>query len=92
MRRNATLAEKRHMERVARLPCAVCGQPGPSMVHHIRAGQGMAQRANNFLTIPLCPEHHQGQTGIHGDRSAWRMRKLTELDALADTIRRLTCP
>lgn len=33
-----------------------------------------------------------GKTGIHGDRSAWRLRKLTELDALADTIRRLEVP
>lgn len=27
--------------------------------------------------------------GIHGDRSAWRLRKIDEPDALAETIRRL---
>jgi len=80
---------QRHMGRVAELPCCVCGQPGPSIVHHIRAGQGMAQRASDFLTLPLCHEHHVGRTGIHGDRSAWRLRKLDELGALADTIRKL---
>lgn len=80
---------ERHKARVASLPCSVCGAPGPSNVHHIRAGQGMGQRADHFLTIPLCYEHHQGKTGIHGDRSAWRLRKMSELDALADTIRRL---
>lgn len=80
---------QRHMARVATLPCGVCGATGPSMVHHIREGQGMAQRADNWLTVPLCYECHQGQHGIHGDRSAWRLRKLSELDVLADTIKRL---
>lgn len=80
---------QRHMGRVASLPCAVCGHCAPSVVHHIREGQGMAQRASDWLTVPLCPEHHTGKTGIHGDRSAWRLRKLSELDALADTYRKL---
>jgi hypothetical protein len=89
MKHAATAAEKRYMGRVAELPCAVCGAPGPSAVHHIREGQGGAQRAPHWLTVPLCPHCHQGPQGIHGDRSAWRLRKLSELDALADTIRRL---
>lgn len=80
---------QRHMARVATLPCAVCGQPGPSLVHHPRFCAGMAQRASDYLVIPLCPEHHAGKTGIHGDRSAWLLRKIDEPDALADTIRRL---
>lgn len=83
-----TAAEKRHMARVARLTCAVCGVDGVH-VHHIREGQGMGQRASNWLVVPLCPDCHQGPRGIHGDRSALRLRKLDELDLLADTIRRL---
>lgn len=83
-----TSAEKRHLDRVASLGCAVCGTR-PVTVHHIRDGQGMSQRASHWLAIPLCPDCHQGPGGIHGDRSLWRIRKMTELDALADTIRRL---
>lgn len=82
-------AAERHKDRIAQLPCGVCGQPSPSMVHHIRTGQGGSQRASDFLTLPLCYECHQGAGGIHGDRSLWRIRKLSELDVLADTIRRL---
>lgn len=78
-----------YMGRVKALPCFVCGAPGPSHAHHIRTGQGGAQRASDYLTIPLCWEHHQGKTGIHGDRSAWLLRKVNELDGVADTIRRL---
>jgi hypothetical protein len=84
-----TAAEKRHLARVASLPCALCGER-PVEVHHMRDGQGMGQRASHWLAMPLCIEHHRGQTGIHGDRSAWKLRKMSELDALADTIRRLS--
>lgn len=83
-----TRDESRYMGRVAQLPCFICGTT-PVEVHHVREGQGMAQRAANYLTVPLCPEHHRGKTGWHGDRSAWRLRKVDEMDALADTIRRL---
>lgn len=88
--RAKTAAGSAHLARVKGLPCACCGAAAPSDAHHIREGQGGAQRAPDFLAIPLCKEHHQGKTGVHGDKSAMRLRKLTELDMLADTIRRLT--
>lgn len=84
----STRAEREHMARVASLPCACCGQYGVQ-VHHIRDGQGMSQRASNFLTVPLCPECHTGTYGVHGDKSRMRARKQSELDWLADTIERL---
>jgi hypothetical protein len=46
----------------------------------------MAQRASDFLAVPLCYECHQGPRGVHGDRSMMRLMKLTELDMLANTI------
>ena len=82
-------AESKQLARIKSLPCGVCGQPGPSDAHHIREGQGMGQRADDYLAIPLCKECHQGKSGIHGDRSAWRLRKLDELQVLASTYRRL---
>lgn len=84
-----TKAEREHMARVASLPCACCGQYGVQ-VHHIRDGQGMSQRASNFLAVPLCPECHTGQYGVHGDKSRMRARKQSELDWLADTIEKLS--
>lgn len=82
----STKAEREHMGRVASLPCACCGTYDGSQVHHIREGQGMAQRASNFLVVPLCPECHTGTYGVHGDKSRMRARKHTELGWLADTI------
>ena len=80
--------EKRYLDRVAQLDCVVCGAHGVH-VHHLREGQGMAQRASNFLTAPLCPPCHTGPRGIHGDRSVLRQEKLDEMDLLARTIERL---
>ena len=83
-----TKSERKHMGRVAELPCSCCGAHGVQ-VHHIRDGQGMAQRASNWLTVPLCPECHTGPRGLHGDKSIMRTLKLDELDLLANTIQRL---
>lgn len=87
----STAKEKRHMGRIAELPCSLCErlgmhQIGRTYVHHIREGQGKSQRASPFLAIPLCYECHQGKEGIHGDRSLLRVAKCEELDLLADTI------
>ena len=89
-------AGSRHMERVAGLPCCVCEHMGRPhvygvQVHHIREGQGAAQRASNWLTVPLCPEHHRGNTGLHGfgTRGFAARYKLDELDLLAMTIEAL---
>lgn len=83
-----TSAERKHLDRIASLPCALCGE-SPVHVHHIREGQGMAQRASNWLAVPLCPSCHQGPKGVHGDQAMLRIMKMTELDLLADTIRKL---
>ena len=65
-----TLAEKKHMSKVAELGCAVCRRMGyegtPAELHHPRAGVGMAQRASHMNVLPLCVEHHRGKTGVHG--------------------------
>lgn len=89
-----TKAEKHHMGRVAALGCVLCDILGcagdtPANVHHIREGQGMAQRSSNWLVIPLCPTCHQGRHGIHGDKALLRLAKVEELDLLAITIERL---
>jgi hypothetical protein len=88
MKKAATAAEKRHMGNVAGLDCACCGNYGVQ-VHHIREGQGGAERASHYLTIPLCPDCHTGPNGVHGEKTYMRIRKLDELDMLATTIAQL---
>ena len=83
-------AGKRHLAIIKSLPCGLCGASGPSDAHHIREGQGISQRAHDFLAIPLCKDCHQGaHNGIHGNRAMWRIMKKDELTVLAETIEML---
>lgn len=53
----------------------------PAEIHHIRR---MGGKRDNAPVIPLCPEHHRGNTGVHGmGRKAFaRHYGLTEEDLL----------
>jgi len=74
---------KRHMGRVAELGCLICGSP--ANVHHIRT----ERIKNDFLTIPLCREHHQGDFSIHMSKEQFTNIYGSELHLLAETLERL---
>ncbi len=75
--------ERAHLARVKELPCSLCDQPGPNEAHHVEQGL-------QWTAVALCPECHRGPAmGLHGQRRAWAIRKMTELDALNVTIERL---
>jgi hypothetical protein len=86
-------ASKRYLSRVAALGCVVCRRMGysdtPAEIHHPRFAAGMAQRASDWIALPVCPEHHRGPRGIHGDQSALRQIKVDEPQLLADVIQLL---
>jgi hypothetical protein len=63
-----TKDEKKYLDRVARLGCILCRaafgvKDSPAEIHHIRRFGG--KRASSPV-IPLCPEHHRGNSGVHG--------------------------
>lgn len=69
-----TAAGKRHMAKVARLPCIICGVYGVEVHHciHDRFGQ---EKASDFDTIPLCIRHHRiGPDAIHNGKETWEAR------------------
>jgi hypothetical protein len=85
--------EKKYHDVVAGIGCVVCRNLGygntPAMIHHIRTGQGMSQRAPDALVIPLCPMHHQqGGRGvaIHAGQKEFENLYGSELELLAQTI------
>jgi hypothetical protein len=81
--RSLTQAERAHIERVKGLACSVCDAAAPSDAHHIKQGQ-------HHTAVALCKDCHQGPImGWHGQRRAWLIRKMCELDALAVTLRRM---
>lgn len=69
-----TAAAKRHMARVAKLPCVICGSH-PVHVHHVICGRYGQRRPSDFDTIPLCVACHQiGPTAIHNGKETWERR------------------
>lgn len=79
----STAAAKRHMNKVAQLGCLVCDSP--ANVHHIRT----ERIKNDFLVVPLCREHHQGDFSIHGSKEQFTNIYGSELHLLAQTLEKL---
>jgi len=78
-----TVAEASYIALVRSLPCSVCDCAGPCEVHEIKQGQW-------FTSIALCASCHRGALlGLHGQMRAWKLRKMDELDALAETVQRV---
>lgn len=72
--------ERRHIERVASLPCVVCGSEEGSEVHEPEQGLW-------FASIALCPACHRGSDGWHGTRKRWTLRKMDEIKAINATVK-----
>lgn len=62
------------MARVARLPCLLCGKPGPSTIHHVRhrIERSGTQARSHKRVVPLCPACHQHD---HGKASVERLHE-----------------
>ena len=73
--------EREWIGKVKEQPCSVCGQSGPSDAHHIKQGR-------HYTVVALCKSCHQGsKMGWHGEKAAWHIAKMDELDALNQTIK-----
>ena len=64
----ATKNEKNALNKIAELGCILCStklgfEGTPSELHHIRRHGG---KRSASPVIPLCPEHHRGNSGVHG--------------------------
>ena len=61
-----TKAEKQLYDKLASIGCILCihlgyGEGNPAHIHHIRR----SGKRSLAPVIPLCPEHHLGNSGIH---------------------------
>jgi hypothetical protein len=78
-----TAAEKRHVEKLASLPCACCENTGPVEIHEFEQGAW-------FASVPLCTPCHRGPEGWHGTRLRWTLRRMDMVKAINNTIRRIS--
>lgn len=82
-----TAGEREYVRLVKLCPCSVCdvggGAQWPSEAHEMEQG-------NWWTAIALCSGCHRGPlNGLHGQRRMWAVKKITELGALAITVRRV---
>ena len=77
----------RHMGRVKALPCVICLRHGPSDAHHCQSsgykGDPGKMARDDFKTIPLCKECHQGQQGYHNAKETWEAKNGKDHEFLA---------
>jgi len=81
------IVNKRHMARVAELPCSVCHR-FPVHVHHSRDMElcGAAQKSSSWYTMPLCHECHRE---LHADKGKWEMTHGSQVSHVEKTLDRL---
>jgi hypothetical protein len=95
MESRLTSQEKKHKQAVASLGCALCHHlygdhdPAPVELHHLRAG-GWGKGDYKTL-MPLCVEHHRGNTGIHGmgTKAFERFYNITQKELLQWVLERV---
>jgi hypothetical protein len=60
---------QRYHDRLRLLPCVVCMamELGWTPMKHLHHAGDPTER-NDWAVVPLCYEHHEGETGIHGLR------------------------
>ena len=80
MNNTLTAKERSYVGLVKLLPCSVCGQVGPSDAHHVK-------QHRQYTVVALCKSCHQGsKMGWHGEKRAWAIAKMDEIDALNKTV------
>ena len=83
MNNKLTKGEREWIRKVKELPCSVCAAPPPSDAHHIK-------QSCSYAVVALCKSCHQGsRMGWHGEKAAWRIAKMEEIDALNETLKNL---
>lgn len=89
-----TRDEAEHKKRLAGLGCMLCRRlfgitDGPVELHHMRTG-GWGRGDYKTLT-PLCPEHHRGNSGVHGLGTKGFVKRygVTQQELLDDALRLL---
>ena len=86
------MTAKDYEQAVRDIGCILClhltSKRTPAAIHHV---ESVRDGISAYAIVPLCYEHHQGATGVHGlsRRGFEAMYKLTDIDLLALVNREL---
>lgn len=76
-----------HLGRVRKLPCLVCGSPGPNHAHHIQFAEhrGLSQKVGDQWTVPLCGMcHHELHNTGEGEKLFWAFNGVDAVEVAKD--------
>lgn len=82
------MKDKKHLARVAKLPCCICREWNETVVPHHRTGAGMGRKDCDYNTMPLCYIHHTaGGLGVavHAGEETWEGIYGTQDSFIAET-------
>jgi len=76
-----------YIEWIRSLNCIVCDAPNPHPHHIIGHGYGgEAIKADDYLTMPLCFNHHTGDQGVHRGHQSWERKWGCQLRMCVQTL------
>ena len=88
----ATKSEKNALNKIAELGCILCSsilgfEGTPAELHHIRR---YGTKRSTSPVVPLCPEHHRGNSGVHGlGRKGFEAKWNVTQDTLLEKVHEL---
>lgn len=85
--KRGTPKNKRHLARVAELPCCICERQ-PVEVHHIRTYpmSSAGRKASDWFSCPLCPDCH---AAYHRNPEGWEMQHGAQYRFVEETLEAL---
>lgn len=89
------MSAAKHFASLLDMPCIVTGQLGVTR-HHIVGGSVVARlgvrgnlKHSDWLALPLLPDLHQGENGIHNGVEAWEAKYGTQVSLIDQLGKRL---
>jgi len=67
------LTKSEYMGLIAKQGCYICKKEAE--IHHNTKGRkAYGTKASDYDTIPLCPDHHRGEDGVHANIPEWEAK------------------
>lgn len=83
------LRDEPYLQWIRKQPCCACDKAAPSHAHHV-TGAGLALKAHDRDTMPVCPSCHDDLHRFAGrfegfsraDRATWQWKQIAHFQAL----------
>lgn len=86
--KNKPERDKKYLKAICENGCCVQGCFNPAIPHHLKNHKLGGMKVSDFLTMPLCDQHHSAgyETGIHNNFDRWENRHGTQTSHIIITL------